>query len=95
LAEQQKVNQPDQTKLVPGPEAAANTTTQEVPKTHGTQKQTQKDSQSSGRSRTNTNSQSANRQAPVAPVTRPPPAQRPANNPQRSRSEFGPSAPGG
>ena len=46
LAEQQKVNQPDQTKLVPGLETAANTKTQEAPKTHGTQKQTQQKTRS-------------------------------------------------
>ena len=95
LAGQQKVNQPDQTKPVPGLETAANTKTQEAPKTRGTQKQTQKDSQSAGRNRTSTTSQSANRPAPVAPVTRPPPAPRPTNNSQRPRSEFGSTAPGG
>ena len=93
LAEKEKADRANQNKPAPEPAAPANATVQEAPKVRNTQKQTQKDSQSSGRNRTSTTSQSANRPAPVAP--RPPPAQRPASNPQRPRSEFGPSAPGG
>jgi serine/threonine protein kinase len=91
LAEKEKTDRANQTKPAP----PANATVQEAPKVRSTQKQAQKDSQSSGRTRTNTTSQSTNRPAPVAPAPRPPPVQRPASNPQRPRSEFGPSAPGG
>jgi serine/threonine protein kinase len=94
LAEQQKVTQPDPSKLAPAPETAPNANAQEAPKVRS-QKQAQKDSQSSHSSGGNHSSQSANRPAPVAPPPRPPPVQRPANNSQRPKSEFGPSAPGG
>lgn len=94
LAEKGKTDPANQTKPAPEPAVPANATVQEAPKVRSTQKQAQKDSQSSGRTRTNTTSQSANRPAP-APAPRPPPVQRPASNPQRPRSEFGPSAPGG
>jgi hypothetical protein len=93
LAEQQKVDRRDETKLVPRPEASANAKIPEKSKTLITQKEPHS-SRDSGR-RSSTVSQSANRPAPVAPVTRPPPAPRPTNKSQRPETEFGPTAPGG
>lgn len=102
LAEQQKVDRLDEDKLVPGPDAAANVTTQEEPKNRVTQKQAPKDSQSSrnsGRNRANTASQSANRPAPVAPPSparNPPPVrQKPANTQAAPKNPFQGTAPGG
>jgi hypothetical protein len=96
LAEQTQNNQPDPSKLTPQTEAAAKTQTQDLAKNRN-QKQTQKDPSSSSRNSASTRStQTTTRPPAVAPVTRPPPAAPKQNsNPQRSRSEFGPTAPGG
>ncbi len=98
LAEQQKVDRGDESKLVPGADAAANAKTQEGPKAPVTQKQAQKDSQSSrdsGRNRTSTTSQSANRPAPAAPRNPPAVRQKPANTNAAPKNPFQGTAPGG
>jgi hypothetical protein len=85
LAEQQKMDRRDETKLAPEPEPTANAKTPGGPRPHFAQTQAQKEphsSRDSGR-RASTASQSANRPASVTPP------------PQRLRSEFGPTAPGG
>jgi hypothetical protein len=95
LAEQQK--KPEQ----PGPsvppaqtDTAANSKAPATQKTQ-TQKQTQKDSQSSrNQAPSNRTTQSTTRSAP-APAPKQPTAPKTNNPPQRSRSEFGPTAPGG
>jgi serine/threonine protein kinase len=95
LAEQQKnTSQPGPSIPPAQPETAANNKAPATQKTQ-TQKQTQKDSQSSrNQAPSNRTTQSTTRSAP-APAPKQPAAPKTNNPPQRSRSEFGPTAPGG
>jgi serine/threonine protein kinase len=95
LAEQQKKTEQPGPSLPPAQtDTAANSKAPATQKTQ-TQKQTQKDSQSSRNpAPSNRTTQSTSRSAP-APAPKQPTAPKTNNPPQRSRSEFGPTAPGG